>query len=759
MKKEAYEGLPAAGQNYVKSRVSFELPDAVIRRVVGEVITAPTIYNNGLYDHLQHHQVENFGDNTNILEFKEGATQFTQNFVQDPISNIPKNKLALWKIGETARDFNPTALDLQQLSVEFTRRWGGIARTALVNVREELSIQVPSFDSDDLLSSPNFPRQFEPQVRIDLLFIYAHPSDADETHIAVPNGTQPTRITKPKLGIVKGAGVVGLRGSGSLSEFDSINNFIDNFIESTVYQTGKVNTSNFFKAREALDSAFNYQITSPISDFYQSEVTVNGTVYGNLPSPDDLMNLAPLLQEGVENSMAHVGQSVLPVAYIITRKGSSVIASDDVVDIRPFFRTAELAYNERAGIAGANPPLSLANPAVGRRELNEHTRKLSTYVETAISDIVVGGGGATGGGVIGRGMILGGTKYGVEGATLLTAALKDLPGATAGSIPSEAVATDVLKRAHLKGYDLLNENTRFPELPGWDISPTVAAAGVEQLGEYRNDRINFAAHAGVEVNPVDLLNEADIDSATYAFLNQYVNEIENNENGKTPWWAWDGANSTGNNGFLGSLQKLQYDNIAFVKKRLRFKIPAGATNFDYSVNARLINCVPASIRQNYTTKDYGYTFLANSTSYNGIFIEKGDNDVNGYANFTIYVAFNAGNMLDGDFPDSSPTDGVHGSLNSAGGRRSWNRQNTMYSETLTNTDRSSYKFSGFRYVHSSWIDTDTDFLEEKIPPIYVTYPTLEFEILQHDNTDTPMNFIVNNTNPAPDMDTTLPSFE
>jgi len=612
--KEAYESLPAQGSNYVKSRVSFELPDSVLRRIVGEVITGPTIYNNGLYDHLQHHAVESYGDLANVLEFREGSTQFSQNFVQSEILNIPKNKLALWKTGTTARDYQPNALDLQQLSVEFTRRWGGIARTSLVNVAEDISIEIPSFDEDDVLSSPNFPRQYEPQYRIDLLFIYAHPSDSKETYITPPNGTQPTKITKPRLGLVKGAGVVGLKGIGAFSEFDSITNFIDNFFESGGYLTNRVNSQNFFKAREALDSSFNYQITSPISDFYQQEVGVKGTVYGNLPSPDDLMNLAPLLQEGVENSLSLIGQSVLPIAYIITRKGSTVIRSDDIVDIRPFFRTAELAYNERAGIAAANPPLSLANPAVGKRELNEHTRKISTYVENAISEIVVGGGGSAGGGVIGRGMILGGTKYGVEGATLLTAALKDLPGATAGSIPSEAVATDVLRRAHLKGYDLLNENTRFPELPGWDISPTIAAAGVEQLGEYRNDRINFASHAGVAVNPVDLLNEADIDSTTYSFLTQYVNEIGNTENGLEPWYASDLNDTDGNNGFVNSLRELQYDNIAFVKKRLKFKIPAGTTNFDYSVNARLINCVPASIRQNCTTKDYGYTFLANSTS-------------------------------------------------------------------------------------------------------------------------------------------------
>ena len=63
------------------------------------------------------------------------------------------------------------------------------------------------------------------------------------------------------------------------------------------------------------------------------------------------MNLTPLFQEGLENSFALVGQSILPIAYVIVRKGKTVIEDSDIIDIRPFFRTAELSYNERAGVA------------------------------------------------------------------------------------------------------------------------------------------------------------------------------------------------------------------------------------------------------------------------------------------------------------------------------------------------------------------------------------------------------------------------
>lgn len=760
MVKEAAEGLPAAGEGYIKSKVSFELPDSVLTRILGDVVTPPTLYNNGLYDHLQHHQVESYGDTANLLEFKEGATMFVQNTNEEPILNIPKNKLALWKVGATARDYNPDGLDLQQLSVEFTRRWGGIARTALVNVNEELGIQIPAFNSEDVLSTPNFPRQFEPQVRIDLLFIYAHPADANETHIAIPNGSQPTKITKPRLGLVKGAGVVGLRGFGALSEFDSLTNFIDNFTESQVYQTGKINSKNYFKAREALDSAFNYQITSPISDFYQSDVTVNGTVYGNLPSPDDLMNLAPLLQEGVSNSMTHVGQSVLPIAYVICRKGSTVISADDVVDIRPFLRTAELAYNERAGIAGANPPLSLANPAVGRRELNEHTRKLSTYIQNAVSEVQVAAGTAGQGGVIGRGMVLGGTRFGVEGAMLMTAALKDLPGATGGEISTEAVAGDVLRRAHLKNYNFSDPNLLFPELPGWDISPVIVAASGDAPGTYRNDRICFAPHGGARINPNNLLNQNDLDDSTYNFLSQFVEEVDHNMTGEPPGtnWAWG---TVGGSIFNTAFRDAAFDNLAFVKKRIKFKIPPGSTNFAYGVNCKFINCVPASIRASASDNYVNDSYVINSSNYNGIFVEIGDNDANGYANFTIYVAFNAGNQVDGRFldPDSWIGNNQNYLTSTQQGRANWNRLNAIHDGQVTYANRTSNRFSGFRFIHSSWVDTDVDYLGENIPAIYVTYPTVEFEIVSHNSSQVPMNYIVNNSNPSPEDDTLLPSFE
>ena len=123
--------------------------------------------------------------------------------------------------------------------------------------------------------------------------------------------------------------------------------------------------------------------------------TSGSTIRGSFPSPDDLMNLSPLLDESLgTSSIGLIGQTVLPIAYIVVRKfsnlnqdGVPIISSNDVIDIRPFFRTTELSYNERAGIAAAVPSLSIANPVVTQAELDFELKKVRTDVINRIPTI------------------------------------------------------------------------------------------------------------------------------------------------------------------------------------------------------------------------------------------------------------------------------------------------------------------------------------------------------------------------------------
>ena len=57
-------------------------------------------------------------------------------------------------------------------------------------------------------------------------------------------------------------------------------------------------------------------------------------VRGSFPSPDDLLNIAPLISEKLEdNAFELVGQSILPVAYVWVQDGSQVVLTNDVIDI------------------------------------------------------------------------------------------------------------------------------------------------------------------------------------------------------------------------------------------------------------------------------------------------------------------------------------------------------------------------------------------------------------------------------------------
>jgi len=229
----------------------------------------------------------------------------------------------------------------QTLATLFTIKWKGVFRTSIVDVKADLSITVPEWDENDF-GGTVANGGANPTHRIDLLFIYTHPVDSDETYISRYKNTTttPESITSPQLGIVKGAAVV--------KDKDEVN-------------------ASF------TDADGNRTILGNQAD------TINGNLgfenaTGSFPSPDDLMNLAPLIAADIEDdNLCLVGQSILPVAYIrVNNPGESgpvTINSNDIIDIRPFFRTAELAYNERAGIAAANPPLSIANPAIGKTEL------------------------------------------------------------------------------------------------------------------------------------------------------------------------------------------------------------------------------------------------------------------------------------------------------------------------------------------------------------------------------------------------------
>ena len=336
-------------------RFTFGTSIGTLKSIAGDILTNP-LYNNGLYETLQHHAVSPYGGQ--VLDWQGVLPAITQSFTNIMLA-LPKNRLARWRQSLTSNNAIET---VQQQATEFARRWGGVARTALVNVTNPLAIDVPPFSDTDFANHT----ESSPAVRFDLLFLYTHPVDAASTAITKPNGNSPTIITQPRLGIVKGAGVVNLLGQGAFQGYDSESEA--DFFDGITFTAGINNSENYFNFGYSIDTSSNeYQMMSTMSDQYQEETSING-YFGNFPSPDDLMNLTPLLQEDLESdSPLLIGQTVLPLAYIIVKKNAPSITNEDIIDIRPFMRTAELSYNERSGIAGAFPPLSLGKPS-GRKE-------------------------------------------------------------------------------------------------------------------------------------------------------------------------------------------------------------------------------------------------------------------------------------------------------------------------------------------------------------------------------------------------------
>jgi hypothetical protein len=269
----------------------------------------------------------------------------------------------------------------------FIKRWRGIARTSVVDIPEELSIEIPAFNTRDFFYyDSQGVKQFLTAAtqRVDLLFIYSKPIDTSSTTVAKYVNGVPTTITRAELGIVYGAGLgVNFQNSNSRNQKVLESAGLTKLYpgtDDTTMPDGTLKMLGHFGDENGQNTGFNISGLS---------------IKGSFPSPDDLMNLSPMLDEDLAtNSISLVGQTVLPIAYVVVKKnsginsdGSPILTSNDIVDIRPFFRTTELSYNERAGIAAAIPAPSIANPIVTQAELDFELKKAKKDIVSLIPAI------------------------------------------------------------------------------------------------------------------------------------------------------------------------------------------------------------------------------------------------------------------------------------------------------------------------------------------------------------------------------------
>jgi hypothetical protein len=660
------------------NEIEITYSDTTLKKLAG-IITTNILGDNGLYDFVQHNVTAPAAlYNTSWVNAYTDFVQNNKNIDGQRAYDLQHIKLALWKQGTTVTNYGDDYskhVDLQQLAVEFTRVYGAPFRTSVVNVTNNLTIDVPSFEDDDYQNTTTY----VPAVRVDLLFVYTKPIDAESTTILKPAGDVVSKILSPQLGIVKGAGVIALNGRGGFQN-ENINS---EFFNSQTYQDNKENPISFFEASGGFDDSNNMQTASVISDLNQNTVGVANT-FANFPSPDDLLNAAPYITEGVaKTNLALVGQSVLPLAYIFVKKGKPIVENSDILDIRPFFRTAELTYNERAGLAAANPPTSLANPVVSKYQLADNTKKLRDYVQSTIPETPQYPR------PVSTGFVFGGIKFGPEG--VLARLGHDLSVKNAGmdyldDVGSKDAITEYLTTTTGLYPEIGTDgDTIIPTDPDWDIPQWALVLG--DGGSKRNDYFNFWYQQATR-NTYNLSEENSV------FDNAFGDHVN-----KTGWQL----------GYGGKVGLMQF----MVRKRVELPIESWPTWMtDYHVRLSLVNCSLATNEGKY----FNHSDDSDQSTWGqpaGLYVEKYRD------HFNIVCCWHNGDPYTGA-EETGPRSG-EGKL---GGSPWQYRTTTNWSNIFVTSENS--MLPQVNPGTATWIDNSKS-------PMFrgqlCTYPTVHFEII------------------------------
>lgn len=560
----------------------------------------------------------------------------------------------------------------------FIKAWRGVSRTAIVDVDDEITIEVPQFDPEDFAytdEAGDTTPVTGVQQRIDLVFIYSKPVDASAVN-TIQNGSV-QKITKPTLGIVKGAGIKA------------------NFAE----KSGGVQYGYRGDSNDSILAAPGDQYNNNMGFTSTSANDIAASVRGSFPAPDDLLNLAPLISEKLEdNAYELIGQSILPVAYVFVQGTSQVVLSTDVIDIRPLFRTAELAYNERAGIGAAFPQLSLANPAVGKGQMDYELKRLYDNINSQISVVAGQSDASNQMNVLATGYVFGGWNFGPEGA------LFDYYQTVFQNNENENDdSVEYIKQYVRSKYGIGSTTAQIaiPSYPDWDLSQWCVQQPLEDKGLFPNDYVNTffgTGESGEEPDPTVIAGSYR--EKTLA-------------DGTT-----DGTNSPAR---LRSFSNTQTNagskvNFHYISKRIKFNRPAYLA--DYVVDTELVNC----LAQNTVGFSEG---ISTPGSYFGCWVEKG------FDEFTIYVAFCAdSNVGYGSTSQAARFAAPHSLTYTSGGKK---KKKTT---TVNVSQRGSGRFSGFVVPVSDILYSNTEPVSTSNGLGYVgnprigkcTYPTVMWKI-------------------------------
>ena len=479
----------------------------------------------------------------------------------------------------------------------------------------DVSIEIPAWDDNDFhyRDADNNLVEIDADQRIDLLVAYSLPIDSSSTTLnnyedGFCNGASPAppTITTPTLGLIRGAGVGIKKNEG----------------------TTPLSIDTTEGCDDPVGTAGSPRITANSSDYQVGANLgirrIDGTVvHGSFPSPDDLLNLAPNIALGADSdSLSLIGQAALPLAYIVVTKGQATITADDIIDIRPFLRTTEFTYNERAGVAAANPPLSFANPAVGAWQLQK-------AIDVSIEIAEAGHTPPTNNGrAIYTDYVMGGLAYGVEG-TLLSMCDGPQEGQDPFGFESQAATyTDPYNGSSLdftnfnsskafldttdqylrEGFLQYIYNNRQGDLKRWLSDPNSSFS--------QNTYTYLGLPAGTTGRNIPLYPEWDMPMDGTNYLN-LMGQGSNTTDAipKPTWWMWfestDSPNrplvyipgavpsyDSFNGGYLskyygfGSGDVPGAAMVSVVSKKLEISFPSWVS--DYDILVEYVNCGPAT---------------------------------------------------------------------------------------------------------------------------------------------------------------------
>ena len=555
---------------------------------------------------------------------------------------------------------------------EFMKRWRGVTRLSVVNVEEELSVEIPEFSDDDFyyINESGSKVLLDANQRIDLVFIYSKPIDQPSAAISVFDSNTPRTINKPVLGIVKGAGI-------------GIN-----------LATNSPQTRSGASSQKAVDEDGNRLIIPNISDELASNTGI-GSIKGSFPSPDDLINLAPLLLENLaSDNPALVGQTGLPVAYVVVDRAPQlnsnnvqVISTSKLIDIRPFFRTAELSFNERSGLAAATPQVSLANPVATEGYVDLAVRKLFLDYTTKLGQIPNSDGTASqpatstqsGPRIVGTGYVKGGTLFGVESV------LADFVRVNFGITNTTQLAQEVKSRY---GYPNAIQITEYPD---WDISEWCKLGNFTSKGGLPNDYINFHLFGPNFNGEAKLPYAAGYNAAGVTKIKTLgTDRIA----GPSPTVEIP-VNSDGT--------RKGQTAVYFVKKTIRIDRSQIQWASDYHVNVQLWNCAPLSCR----VRSAGGASQA-AAGHASIWVDKRQDE------FTIFVSWVAADQY-----------GANGGAFTGAGEPI----DTQYRPDLARNEGD--RFAGFSVISNDIVNSNYTHktVDGEIGAGVAIYPTVTFQVI------------------------------